>query len=171
MIAKYLDREPKIDKTCFIAPGAKLVGAVEVAAHSSIWYNVVARGDINEIKIGEYTNIQDGTVIHVADDRGAYIGNNVTVGHNAVIHACDIGDNVLIGMGAVILNGAKIGKGAKIAAGAVICEGLCVPEKTLAMGVPAKITRKLTDQECDKNIYWSKKYAKLSQEFSGRKIL
>ncbi len=165
MIGKFLNEEPRIDETSFIACGSKIIGAVKIGKHSSIWYNVVVRADINTVKIGDYTNIQDGTVIHVEDDKGVHIGDHVTVGHSAIIHACRIGDHSLIGMGAIVLNGAEIGKGSKVAAGAVVCEGFKVRENSLVMGVPARIARELTEEERKENIYWAEKYSKLCSEF------
>ena len=168
MIAKFLNRKPKIAKTAFVAPGVQLIGSVEIGEHSSIWFNVVARADINKIKIGRYTNIQDGSVLHVADELGVYVGNHVTVGHNAVIHACRIGDCALIGMGAIILNGAKIGKGSIVAAGSVVRENSKIEDYSLVMGVPAKVIRKLSEEEKKGNIYWAKKYSNLAEEYKRK---
>lgn len=165
---EFLKIEPKISKTSFIATNAQVIGAVEVGEYSSIWFNVVARADINRIRIGSYSNVQDGSVIHVDDDLGTYIGDYVTIGHSAVIHACRIGDYSLIGMGAVILNGAIIGKSAKVAAGAVVCEKVKIPDYTLVMGMPAKVIRELTEEEKKENEYWAKKYTKLAQEYKER---
>ena len=168
MIGKFLNVKPKVANTSFIAPGSQLVGAVEVGEYSSIWFNVVARADINEIKIGSHTNIQDGAVLHVEDSLGVYVGDYVTIGHNAIIHACRIGDCSLIGMGAIILNGAEIGKGSLVAAGSVVCENFKVPDYTLVMGTAAKIKRQLTEEERKANMHWSEKYSKLSQEYRER---
>src|SRR3989338_5068827 len=168
MIAKFLNRKPKIAKTAFVAPGVQLIGSVEIGEHSSIWFNVVARADINKIKIGRYTNIQDGSVLHVADELGVYVGNHVTVGHNAVIHACRIGDCALIGMGAIILNGAKIVKGSIVAAGSVVRENSKIEDYSLVMGVPAKVIRKLSEEEKKGNIYWAKKYSNLAEEYKRK---
>jgi gamma-carbonic anhydrase len=165
MIGKFLDIIPKIAGTSFIAPSADIIGAVEIGKYSSVWFNVVVRADINRIKIGAYTNIQDGCVLHVDDEADVYIGNYVTVGHNAVLHACHIGDGSLIGMGAIILNGARIGKGSIIAAGALITKDQKIPAYTLVMGSPGKIVRTLTKEEKDENIYWAKKYSKLIPEY------
>jgi len=168
MIAKFLNRKPKIDKTAVVAPDAQLIGAVEIGGRSSIWFNVTARADINKIKIGSRTNIQDGSVLHVADELGVYIGDNVTVGHNAIIHACRIGDYALVGMGAIILNGAKIGKGSIVAAGSVVRENSKVEDYTLVAGVPAKVIRRLSEGEKKENVYWAKKYSNLAKEYKRK---
>lgn len=165
MIGKYLKYKPKIDKTAFIAEGVQISGAVEVKDHASIWYNVVIRGDINKIFVGSYSNVQDGSIVHVDHDKDVKIGNYVTIGHGAIIHGCHIEDGALIGMGAIILNGALIGKGAKIGAGALIKEEFKVPANTLVVGVPGKVIRELRSGEREKSLFWAKKYAKLAEEF------
>jgi len=170
MIGKFLNIVPKIADHSFIAGSADIIGAVEIGKYSSVWFKVVARADINRIKIGSYTNIQDGCVLHVDDDEDLRIGNYVTVGHNCILHACDIGDASLIGMGAIILNGAKIGKGAIVAAGALITKDFEVPAYNLVMGAPGKVIRRLTEDEKKKNIYWAKKYALLIPEYKRRKL-
>src|SRR4030042_6744316 len=171
MIGKYLERKPKISETAFVAPGALVLGAVELGKYCSIWFGVVARADINKISIGSYSNIQDGSVIHVDDEQGVHIGHYVTVGNGAILHACRIKEYCLIGMGAIILNNAEVGEGALVAAGSVVCEKYKVPEGTLAMGAPAKIVRDLTKTERDEHIYWAKKYARLSQEYKGSSLV
>ncbi len=168
MIAKFLNKKPKIAKTAYVAPGVRLIGEVEIGEHSSIWFNVVVRADINKIKIGDYTNIQDGCVLHVADELGVYIGDRVTIGHNVIIHACRIGDYALIGMGAIILNGAKIGMGSIVAAGSVVCENSKIEDYSLAMGVPARVIRKLSEGEKKENIYWAEKYSNLAKEYKKK---
>lgn len=169
MIGTFLHKGSCVPKTSFIADSAQLIGAVSVGEYASVWFGVVARADINEIEIGAYTNIQDAAVLHVEDDWPLYIGKYVTVGHGAILHACHIEDYSLIGMGAIVLNGARIGKGSVVAAGSVVTEGFKAPCDHLIMGVPAKVIRKLTDQEKRKNIYWAKKYVKLSREYRERK--
>jgi len=164
-VGKLLCVKPKVEKTAFVAPGTHLIGAVEIGKYSSLWFNVVARADINKIQIGNYSNVQDGTILHVSDEQGVVIGNHVTIGHGAIIHACRIGDNALIGMGAIILNHAEIGKNSIVAAGSIVCENFKVPDNTLVMGTPAKIVRKCSKKELSQNIYWAKKYSKLCQEY------
>lgn len=147
-IITYKGITPKIDPSVFIAEGVHIIGDVEIGRDSSVWFNTVIRGDVNFIRIGERTNIQDNTVVHVTNKKfPTFIGSNVTVGHSAVIHACTINDYSLIGMGAVVLDDAKIGKYSLIAAGAVVTMGMTVPEGVLAAGVPAKVVRPLTEAE------------------------
>lgn len=129
----------EIHPRAWIAPGAVMVGDVAVAADASIWYGCVLRGDLEPIRVGRATNIQDLTLVHVDRDLPAIIGDSVTVGHHCVIHGCVIEDEALIGMGAVLLSGCRIGRGALVAAGAVVREGFEVPAETIAAGIPAKI--------------------------------
>lgn len=145
---RFIHKDPTIHPESFIAPGTQIVGDVIVEKNVNIWYNVVARGDVNYIKIGENTNIQDGTVIHC--DSGGYptiIGKNVTVGHRALLHGCVIEDECLIGMGAIILNGVTIGKGSFIGAGTLITEGKTIPPNSLVVGFPGKVIRQVTEEE------------------------
>ena len=120
-------KTPRIHPTAFIAEGAKVIGDTTLKKNSSIWYNSVVRADINSIVIGEGSNIQDNSVIHLENDQGVIVGNDVTVGHNVILHGCIVGDGVLVGMGAVIMNGVDIGKGSVIAAGAVIKQNMVIP--------------------------------------------
>ena len=136
-----------IDKTVFIAEGARVVGNVEIARDSSVWYNAVIRADSNSIKIGERSNVQDNAVIHTSRDFGVVIGDNVTIGHGAIVHGCTIGNNVMIGMGAIILNGAVIEENSIIGAGALITGCKTIPSGSLAFGNPFRIVRGLTEQE------------------------
>jgi carbonic anhydrase/acetyltransferase-like protein (isoleucine patch superfamily) len=136
-----------IDKTVFIAEGARVVGNVEIARDSSVWYNAVIRADSNSIKIGERSNVQDNAVIHTSRDFGVVIGDNVTIGHGAIVHGCTIGNNVMIGMGAIVLNGAVIEENSIIGAGALITGGKTIPAGSLAFGNPFRIVRGLTEQE------------------------
>jgi carbonic anhydrase/acetyltransferase-like protein (isoleucine patch superfamily) len=169
MIGKFMNIKPKLAGSSLIAASADIIGAVEIGKYSSVWFNVVVRADINRIKIGAYTNVQDGSVLHVDDDEDLRIGNYVTIGHNCILHACAIGDACLIGMGSIILNGAKIGKGSIVAAGCLITKDFEVPAYTLVMGAPGKLIRKVSEEEKKKNIYWAKKYAKLISEYKKRK--
>ncbi|NPV10390.1 MAG: gamma carbonic anhydrase family protein [Ignavibacteria bacterium] len=138
---------PKLGENVFVAPGVKLIGDVRLKAYSNVWFNSVLRGDINFIEVGEYTNIQDLCLVHVTKELPAIIGNYVTIGHNAVIHACTIKDNVLIGMNSVVLDGAEISENCIVAAGAVVTPNSKIPSGSLVAGVPAKIIRQLTDNE------------------------
>jgi carbonic anhydrase/acetyltransferase-like protein (isoleucine patch superfamily) len=143
----FKSKFPEIGQNVFVAPGVKLIGDVRLKDGANIWFNSVLRGDINFIEIGEYTNIQDLCLVHVTKQLPAKIGNYVTVGHNAVIHACTIKDNVLIGMNAVVLDGAEVAENCIVAAGAVVTPNSKIPSGSLVAGVPAKIIRNLTDQE------------------------
>jgi carbonic anhydrase/acetyltransferase-like protein (isoleucine patch superfamily) len=139
---------PRIAASAYIDASAQIIGDIEIGERSSVWPNVSARGDVNSIRIGNETSIQDNTVLHV--DRLQYpciIGNRVTVGHAAVLHGCEVADEVLIGIGAIVLNGAKIGRGAIVAAGALVPEGMEVPANMLVMGTPAKVRREVTPEE------------------------
>ncbi|MBU2494761.1 MAG: gamma carbonic anhydrase family protein [Bacteroidetes bacterium] len=146
----YLDTFPKIDDSVFLASGVKIIGDVDIAENSSVWYNTVIRGDVHYVKIGERTNIQDCSMLHVTN--GKYplnIGNKVTVGHSAVLHGCTIEDLTLIGMNATVLDGAVVQTKSMVAAGAVIRPHFIVPTGKLAAGVPAKIVRDLTKEEME----------------------
>jgi len=132
----------------FVAEGARIIGDVEIEEQSSIWFNTIVRGDVNYIRIGACTNVQDNSVLHVTSETAPlHIGSEVTIGHNAVLHGCTVDDCCLIGMGAIVLDGARIGKNSLVAAGATVLEGFNVPEGMLVAGVPAKIKRPLTEEE------------------------
>jgi carbonic anhydrase/acetyltransferase-like protein (isoleucine patch superfamily) len=148
MLRPYKGRLPSIAASAWIDDSAQVIGDVTIGEESSVWMNVVVRGDVHWIRIGNRTNLQDGTIVHVM--RGEYptvIGDEVTVGHAVVIHGCTIGDRVLVGMGAIILNGAEIGSDSIIAAGALVTEGTLVPPRSLVMGSPAKVRRAVTEAE------------------------
>jgi carbonic anhydrase/acetyltransferase-like protein (isoleucine patch superfamily) len=140
-------RDPVIDDGAFIADGARLVGAVTLGPRASVWYNAVLRGDSAPIVVGAGSNVQDNASVHVDAEHGVRIGERVSIGHNAVVHGCTIGDGSLIGMGAVVLSGAIIGSGCLIAGGAVVLGGTEVPDGSLVAGVPAKVRRALSDEE------------------------
>jgi carbonic anhydrase/acetyltransferase-like protein (isoleucine patch superfamily) len=149
-ILPYKDKSPKIDASCFIAPQVVVVGDVEIGKNTNVWYGCVLRGDVNEIRIGENTNIQDGTVIHVATfGQGSYIGDRVTVGHMALIHACTIEDDAFIGMKAIIMDGAKVEKGAYVAAGALVTPGKVVKSGEVWAGSPAKYMRDVNEKDLE----------------------
>ena len=156
-------KTPTIHESAFIADGARIIGDVTLMQDSSIWYNTVARADINKIVIGERSNVQDNSVIHLENDQGVIIGNDVTIGHNAIIHGCTIGDGALIGMGAIIMNGALIGNGAVIGAGAVVKENMIVKPLDLVVGVPGKVLKKMPNTVLNQNIDWAGKYVKLAK--------
>jgi gamma-carbonic anhydrase len=146
-LTNYLERHPSVAETAFVAPNASLMGAVTVGQHASIWYQAVVRADIHSIQIGNRTNIQDGSILHVADEYPLTIGDDVTCGHRAIVHACSIADRVLIGMGAIILDGAEIGSDCIIGAQALVTKGSKLPAGSLVIGSPAKVLRSLTDAE------------------------
>lgn len=144
MIRPYGDKVPDVVRAAFIAPGAVVIGDVTLGEDASIWYHTTVRGDINWVRIGRRTNIQDGCIVHV--DSGEWptlVGDEVTVGHGVILHGCTVEDRCLIGMGAILLNGAVIGTGSIVAAGAVVLEGRHVPPRSLVAGIPAKVVRTL----------------------------
>ena len=154
MIRPFRSVVPAVDPTAYVDVSAQVIGDVQIGAESSVWMNVVIRGDVNAIRIGARTNIQDLTLIHVMrDTHPTRIGDDVTIGHSAIIHGCTIADRVLIGMGAILLNGCHIGTGSIVAAGALIPEGMVVPPGMLVMGVPGKATLPLTTAQ-DASIKW-----------------
>jgi len=146
-LARFLGQSPRIDPTAYIAPSATVIGDVRLGAHCSVWPSAVLRGDINYIEVGEGTNIQDGAVIHLADDFPALIGRYVTIGHLAMVHACVIEDECLIGMSATILDGAVIGAQSLVGAGALVTKGAKIPPGSLVLGSPARVLRALTPEE------------------------
>lgn len=157
-------KEGQIHSTVFVADSACVVGQVFIEEQSSVWYNTVLRADLNRIYVGQRSNIQDGCILHLENDLPCVVRNDVTVGHGAILHACEISDAVLIGMGAIVLNGAKIGTGAVIAAGAVVKEGQVVPECTMWAGVPAKQLKVLDQSSIENNKRWAAKYVRLAQK-------
>jgi carbonic anhydrase/acetyltransferase-like protein (isoleucine patch superfamily) len=155
---RFLRKQPKLGKHVYIASTGVVVGDVTIGAHSSVWYNAVLRGDINRIVVGHHSNIQDNAVLHLADDYPCILGNWVTVGHSAIVHACKVGDEVLVGMGAVILDGAVIGKQSLIGAKALVTQGTRIPPGSLVLGAPAKVVRALTPKERKGLKWWAQKY-------------
>ncbi len=147
MIKTFQDKKPNIHESCFVAETADIIGDVTIGANSNIWYKAVLRGDDNCIKIGENTNIQDNTVVHISKIYPTIIGDNVTIGHSSIVHACKIGNNTLIGMGAIVLDGAEVGDETIIGAGSLVAQGKKIPSGVLALGSPAKVIRELTDEE------------------------
>lgn len=156
-IFRFKGSIPKIDKTAFIAPTASIIGRVTIGKGSSIWFNSVLRGDVAEITVGDYTNIQDGTVVHVTNGEfPTHIGSYVTIGHKALLHACTIEDYSFVGMGSIIMDGAIVESGGWVGAGSLVTEGKIVRKDELWLGSPARFFRKLTEQE--------KEYIKISAE-------
>ncbi len=144
---KFLRKTPTLGRGVYIAKGARVMGDVTLGAHSSVWYNAVLRGDINRIVVGHHSNVQDNAVLHLADKFPCVLGNHVTVGHSAIVHACEVGDEVLVGMGAVILDGAVIGKQSLIGARTLVTEGTKIPPGSLVLGMPGRVVRKLSAAE------------------------
>lgn len=148
LILPVLDKSPLIAEECFLAPNSTIVGNVEIGHHCSVWFNAVIRGDVNYIRIGNYTNIQDGAVIHCTYKKcGTSIGNYVNVGHQAMVHGCIVEDHVLIGMGAIVMDNAIIESNVIIAAGAVVLENTRCESGFLYAGVPAKKIKELTEEQ------------------------
>ena len=154
----FLRRKPRLGRGVFIAKNATVIGDVTLGAHSSVWYGAVLRGDINRIVVGHHTNIQDNAVLHLADDFACRLGNWVTIGHGAIVHACAVGDETLVGMGAVILDGAVIGRQSLIGAKALVTQGTKIPPGSLVLGAPAKVVRPLTKKERAGLKWWAQKY-------------
>jgi len=148
MLRPYRSSFPRVHPTAFVDQSAQVIGNVEIGEASSVWMCVVIRGDVHRVRIGRRTNVQDGTIVHVMKDTHATtIGDDVTIGHGAIVHGCTIGDRCLIGMGAIILNGAQVGTGSIVAAGTLIVEGASIPPRSLVMGSPGKVRRPLTDAD------------------------
>jgi len=159
MIRPFKSTIPKIDPSAYVDESAQVVGDVVIGPESSIWMNVVIRGDVNHIRIGRRTNVQDLTMVHV--QRGTHptaIGDEVTIGHSAVVHGCTIEDRCLIGMGAILLNGCRIGRESIVAAGTLVPEGTDIPPGSLVMGSPGKVRRVLTDDERSDIVHYAENY-------------
>ncbi len=145
MIHEFENKKPEIHASCFIAENAAIIGNVEISEDASIWFGAVVRGDLNSIKIGARTNIQDNAVLHVSKENTLEIGDDVTIGHSAIVHGCKIGNNCLIGMGAIILSGAVIGDDCVVGAGSVVIENYEVPSESVVLGIPGKVKRKMPE--------------------------
>lgn len=165
MIIDFKGKGPSIAANAFIADSAEIIGDVEVGELSSIWFNAVVRGDMGSILIGKRTSIQDNVVIHTDPLTRTDIGNDVTVGHGAVIHGCTIGNNVIIGMNSTVLNGACIGSNSIVGANALVPPGKQFPDNSIIIGVPAKVTREATDADIRKVSENAAEYVELSKEY------
>lgn len=163
--------KPKLHSSVYVAPGAHIIGDVVLEEDVSIWFNAVLRGDYEQIKVGKRSNIQDGTVVHADPDFPAVISENVTVGHNVILHGCTVKAGALIGMGATVLNGAVIGEGALVAAGCLVPEGKVIEPGVLVAGVPAKVIRKLTDDELKRLKLGADGYVNKSRQYIEEKII
>lgn len=182
MIKEFEGILPTLDAKTFIADGAQVIGDVTMKEFSSVWFNTVVRGDVNRIEIGRYTNIQDNSVIHNADNYPTVIGDFVTVGHNAILHGCTIEDHCLIGMGAIVLNGAVVGKGSIIAAGALVRERQIIPPNSLVVGMPGKVIKSVPEefdsihaQAVKYKTLWAERYKVMpdagGERYQGEKIV
>ena len=165
---RYFAREPDIHPSAFVAPGAVVIGDVTLGENASVWFHATLRGDINAIRIGAGSNIQDGSVIHLADDFPTIVGEYVTCGHKAILHACTIGDEVLVGMGAILLDGVEVGARSIIGANALVTQHTKIPPGSLVLGSPAKVVKQLDleDQRALKS--WAEKYVQLSRIYKAR---
>ena len=157
-LARHLSEEPQVADSAYVAAQATVLGDVRIGDHASVWPGCVLRGDINSIIIGDRTNVQDGTIVHLADDYGVVVGNDVTIGHAAIIHACTIEDECLIGMGATVMDGAVIGKRSIVGAGALVTQGTNVPPGSMVLGAPAKVKKTLSEEEQAGMKDWAGKY-------------
>ena len=165
MIKPFQKHEPQIAESVFLAENCAVIGAVVLHERASVWYGAVLRADEDSIEIGEGSNVQDNATVHTAKGHPVKIGKLVTVGHNAIVHGCTVGDESLIGMGACILNGAVIGKGCLIGAGALVLENARIPDGSLCVGSPAKVIRTLTPADREKIRENALEYVRLSGEF------
>ena len=183
MLYSFEGQFPEIDPAAYVFNSATLVGKVKVKKHASIWPNVSMRGDVNRIEVGENSNIQDNAVLHVADDHACIVGDYVTVGHLALLHACTVENNCLSGMASTVLDGAVIGEGSIVAAGAVVTKNTIIPPHSLVIGCPGKVVKTIGQKEWD-NIHaqavkykdlWSKRYGFLpaigGESYHGEKIV
>jgi carbonic anhydrase/acetyltransferase-like protein (isoleucine patch superfamily) len=168
-LARHLGKKPDVAKAAFVAPNATVIGNVTLGPLSSIWYGAVLRGDIHSIEIGEGSNVQDLAVVHLADDYGVKVGNYTTIGHSAIIHACTIGDECLIGMGATILDGAVIGDHCIVGANALVTQRFVAPAGSMILGSPAKIVRSLKESELLGLRAWAEKYVEVAKAHATRK--
>lgn len=158
---------PVVHPTAYVDESAQVIGDVQIGAESSLWMNVVARGDVNSIRIGARSNVQDGTIVHVMHGtHPTNIGDEVTIGHGAVVHGCTIADRVLVGMGAIVLNGAAIGEDTIVAAGSLVTEGAMIPPRSLVMGSPGRVRRTLTDEEVASILTYATNYVRYKKDYA-----
>ncbi len=165
MIRSFNGKSPQVDESAYVAESAQIIGDVVLGKNASIWDNAVLRGDIGQIIVGENSNIQDVSSVHNTQGVPVVIGKNVTIGHRVVLHSCSIGDNSLIGMGAIILDHVKIGKNCLIGAGAVVTPHTEIPDGSLVMGMPAKVIKPLSEAQVEGNIKNAQEYARLSAQY------
>ena len=170
MIEPYEDYWPEIDESAFVAASADLIGRVRIGAEASVWYNTTLRGDIHEVVVGPRSNVQDNAVLHVESDRGCYLGELVTIGHGAIVHACTVRDEVLVGMGATILDGAVIGERSIIGANTLVTMNAVIPPGSLVLGSPGKVVRLLSKEEQAEVKVWAQKYVENRRKFLAREL-
>nr|WP_290221210.1 gamma carbonic anhydrase family protein [Corynebacterium atrinae] len=163
VILEFEGKTPQIHPSAWVAPTAVVIGDVEIGPDSSVFYGAVLRGDVNKIRIGARTNIQDNSVLHVDADAPCTLGDDVTVGHMALVHGTTVGNGTLVGMKSALLSGSVVGKGALIAAGAVVLEGQEIPDRSLAAGVPAKVRRELSEEQSASFIPHAGRYVDLAK--------
>ena len=169
MLRPYRGRLPTVDPSAYVDDSAQVIGDVVIGAESSVWMNVVIRGDVNVIRIGARTNVQDNTVVHVMHDtHPTRIGDDVTIGHSAVVHGCTIGDRVLVGMGVILLNGVVVGEDSIVAAGTLVPEGTVIPPRSMVMGLPGKVRRTLSGDEVASILEYSRNYVRYRLDYMGR---
>ena len=161
LIRSFENITPKIHPTVHLAETAAVIGDVVLEENAAVWYGAVLRGDVGPIRIGRGSNIQDNCTVHCAVDVPTVVGENVVVGHGAILHSCTVGDGCLIGMGAILLDGCVIGEGSVIAAGALVPPGKSIPPRSLVMGVPGRVVRQVTEEECAANLVNARRYTAL----------
>lgn len=164
-IYRYGERVPSVHESVFVAPNASVIGSVVLSENVSVWFGATIRGDNDVITIGKNSNVQEGAVLHTDPGLELTVGENVTIGHQAMLHGCTIGDGSLIGIQAVVLNGAVIGKGCLVGAGAVITEKKVFPDRSLILGAPARVARTLTDEDVEKLLKSAQIYAERRAQF------
>ncbi len=165
MIRPYRGRYPTLSDTAYVDAGAQVIGDVELGDRVSVWCNTTIRGDVNSIRIGNESNLQDNSCLHVGRDKPLIVGERVVVGHSVTLHGCVIGDECLIGMGAIVLSGSTIGAGSIVAAGALVAEGTEFPPGSLLMGAPAKVRRPVSDEERERIRRNAASYVELGREY------
>jgi len=171
MIRPYKGKTPKVASSAYIDPSAQVIGDVSLGERSSVWCNVTIRGDVNTITIGDDSNVQDGTVVHgELNEFPVTLGNRVTVGHLAMLHGGTIEDDCLIGIGAIVLNGARVGRGSVIAAGALVPEGMDIPPESMVMGMPAKVKRSVTPEEKERFKQNAQRYIRYRQDYRDEPV-
>lgn len=169
MIKTFQGKAPKIPKSCYISETSDIIGNVSLGENVNVWFGTVIRGDMNYITVGKRTNIQDNCSVHVTTETApTIIGENVTIGHNAIIHGCKIEDNCLIGMGSIIMDNAQIGEGSIIGAGTVITENTVITPRSLCLGIPGKIVRKTTDKEFTEILNRAEHYVQFSKKYNKK---